>query len=128
MAAALANLHLLEQAGLIKRTQAVVDPALVEPTVRSWLEIGPNGIGLDAAIALDLDRGNGLGIRRGCVNDHGHRAGNGRSDHDQGSKQAAPENSQSKSHALSALNHTQRRPAPRVPTESHSTSLVANFT
>ena len=64
VAAGLVDLHVLEQAGLDQRLQAVVDLALIEPPAGTRLEIGTDGLDLDAPVALDLDRSHGLGDSR----------------------------------------------------------------
>src|SRR5216684_7494220 len=60
-AAGLADLHVLEQAGLDQRFEAVIDAALIETPAGTRFEIGADSLDLDAPIAFDLDRRHGLG-------------------------------------------------------------------
>ena len=59
--AGLVDLHVLEQAGLDQRLQAVIDLRLVEAPAGTRLEIGADGLDFDAPVAFDLNRGHGLG-------------------------------------------------------------------
>ena len=61
LAARPADSDVLKQAGFDQRFQAVIDSPLVEDAVGSRLEIGADGLKLDAPVALDHDRLNGLG-------------------------------------------------------------------
>ena len=61
MTAGLVDLDVLEQAGLDQRLQAVIDRRLIEAPAGTGLEIGANGLDFDPPVALDLDRGDGLG-------------------------------------------------------------------
>src|SRR3977135_3225322 len=61
MTTRLTDSDVLEQAGLDQRFEAVIDTALVETPAGTRLEIGANGLDLDAAGALDLNRRDGLG-------------------------------------------------------------------
>ena len=63
-AAGLADPHVLEQAGLDQRLQAVIDLRLIQASAGTRLEIGADGLDLDAPVALDLDRSHGLGGSR----------------------------------------------------------------
>ena len=56
-AAGLVDPHVLEQAGGVQRLERLVDLVAVEPLAGIEPEIGADGIGLDAAIAFDDDRG-----------------------------------------------------------------------
>src|SRR3984885_14337951 len=49
------DLHVLEQAGLDQRLEAVVDLSLVETTTLAPLEIRADGLDFDALVTLDLD-------------------------------------------------------------------------
>src|SRR5207253_9760488 len=55
-AARLVDSHVLEQAGLDQGLEAVVDLGLPEPAAGAWLEIGTDGLDLDAPVPLDGDR------------------------------------------------------------------------
>ena len=55
-ATGLVDAHVLEQAGLDQRLQAVVNPALIQPTTGAGLKIRTNGLHLDAAVTFDHDR------------------------------------------------------------------------
>ena len=50
------NVHVLEQAGGVKRLQAGIDLGGVEMLAGAKLEIGADGVGFDAAVAFDDDR------------------------------------------------------------------------
>src|SRR5882757_3913992 len=88
----LIDLHVLEQAGLDQRFQAVINTALVETPAGTGFEIRADGLDFNAPVALDLDRRNGLGEGRRRYQ-HEHR---------QGSQQATP-HSYSHIHAQPAL-------------------------
>ncbi len=55
-AARLADFHVLEQAGLDQRLQAVIDLRLIQPSAGTRLEIGKDSLGFDTPVAFDLDR------------------------------------------------------------------------
>ena len=81
---ALLILHVLEQAGLDQRLEAVVDCGLVQAAIGAGLEIGADGLDLDTPVALDGDRSQGLS---GCRRRHKHgrqRGGHRHGKHDQG--------------------------------------------
>ena len=101
-AAGLVDPHVLEQAGLDQRLQAVVDLGLVEAAAGTRLEIGADGLDFDAAVALDGDRRHGLGGRRRRHKHSRQRGGHRHGEHDQGGQQAPP-HSHSKHHAQRAL-------------------------
>ena len=63
-AAGPADPYILEQARLDQGLQAVIDSAGVERAVRTGLEIGADGVGLNATVALDRDQFGLLGRRR----------------------------------------------------------------
>src|SRR6266436_4991196 len=82
--ARLTDFDVLEQACLDQRFQAVIDTGLIETPAGTRLEIGANGLDLDAAIALDLNRRHGLGDGWRRNNHGGQRRGHRHSEHDQG--------------------------------------------
>ena len=69
-AAGVLDAHVREQAGGIKRLDAVVDLRRTELAARTGLEIGADGIGLDPAVALHDHRIGGL-RKRGARGRHG---------------------------------------------------------
>jgi hypothetical protein len=106
------DLHVLEQAGFDQRLQAVIDLRLIQPSAGTRLEIGADCLEFDPPVALDLNRGHGLGGGR-RRHKHGGQCGRDRhGEHHQGDHQAPP-NSHSKIHSQRAL----AIPAPgRTPT------------
>ena len=100
--AGLVDSHVLEQAGLDQRLQAVVDSPLIEAPAGSRLEIRTDGLDVDAPVPLHRDRGSGLGNGRRRHKHSGQRSGDRHREHDQGGQQASP-HSHSNIHAPSAL-------------------------
>ena len=101
MTAGLVDLDVLEQAGLDQRLQAVIDGRLIEAPAGAGLEIRADGLDFDTPVALDLDRGDGLG--HGCRRQHGDQRGSDRhGEHHKGGEQAPP-HSHSNIHAQCAL-------------------------
>ena len=107
VAARLADMDVLEQAGGVERFQAGIDLGGVEVLAGPDLEIGAHRVGFDAAVALDDDavRGRaGLSRRR-------RRRGAGRQAHKTHSEEQAgqnepPSHPHTHVHALSALTPT----------------------
>jgi len=87
--ARLTDSNVLEQAGLDQRFQAVIDTGLIETPAGTRLEIGANGLDLDAAIALDLNRRHGLGDGWRRNNHDRQRRGHRHSEHDQGGQKTS---------------------------------------
>jgi hypothetical protein len=58
--------NVLEQAGGVERLHAFIDLECIESAARARPEIGPDGVGFDALIALDDD---GIDGRRLCIGD-----------------------------------------------------------
>ena len=65
LAARLGDADVLEQAGGVERLQRGVDLGGIEALAGRHLEIGADGVGFDAAVALDHDRARGR--RLGCA-------------------------------------------------------------
>ena len=80
--------HVLEQAGFDQRLEAVVHAALIQPPVRTGLEVGTDGIRFDATITLNDDRRLGSGGRRQQHGPQGDRTRHG--NHEQGGDETAP--------------------------------------
>ena len=117
-AAGLVDLHVLEQAGLDQRLQAVIDCGLVQPAAGARLEIGADGLDLDAPVALDLDRSHGLGGGRRRHKHSRQRGGDRHGEHDQGGQQAPP-HSHSKHSCATRPYHSDAGPHPYEPANSH---------
>ena len=114
-----ADPHVLEQAGLDQRLEAVVDLGLAEAAAGTGAEIGTDGLDFDAAVTLDDDRGNRLGSSRRGGKRSRQRGGNRHGEHDQGG-QHAPPYSHSKIHAPRALVIPMPAPHPQGPANSRT--------
>jgi hypothetical protein len=95
-------LHVLEQAGLDQRLEAIVDLPLVETTTLAPLEIRADGLDFDALVTLDLDRRHGLGDGRRRNKRDAKRDDGRRGEHHQRGQYPAP-HSHSNIHAQRTL-------------------------
>src|SRR6185312_3872915 len=102
-AAGVVDVHVGKQAGGVEAFQALVDLGRAEPAARAGVEIRPDGAGLDAAVALDLDRVRGLRGGNGGPGDGQGAATDKDAAEEYASERKSPNKPHTKSHALRAL-------------------------
>src|SRR6185503_17966436 len=97
------DMDVREQTGGVEALEAFVDLGGAEPATRASMEIGADGPRLDTAVALDLDRIDGL---RHSGARPGNRQGSGsdkEAAEEHASERKSPNTPHTKSHALRAL-------------------------
>jgi hypothetical protein len=92
-----------EQAGRVKRLQALIDFLRTETATGAGTEIRTHGIDFYAAIAFDYDRADGLRHGGAARRNTQHAGTDKDTTEDQNAKGKSPNHPRTKSHALRAL-------------------------